>query len=141
MCIQSSFDAALNVYNPNSYICIDQSAFFERNEGAKIEMEIAQSPEVMQSNPEQLYMRKEIKEKSSQLLSSLSQEAQEIISIICDCPSDLIHLCKFEDLDKVDVPRIAKMLRKQWKDRLTVKEIMKEVFMFAKKVEEMENGN
>jgi hypothetical protein len=86
---------------------------------------------------EEMLIEMDLEEKKKVLLSSLSDEAKDIISIIQDCPEELKEVCLAGKLDKVSLPKLIALIRKQWRQRLVVREIFREVFSYATKIKEL----
>lgn len=140
----SAFDAAINVLDLNNYVFLDHLMELRDMSGSlatngkailidKIEVEICQS--VGFKSPEDIFLENEIKENKKRLFENLSEEAKQIVSIITDCPAELVDICSGGNLERVNIKKLAKKLRKQWRERLFVRKVLEEVYVYATKIE------
>jgi hypothetical protein len=127
-----TLDQAIMVYDLNNYLHIDHLADIENSNYREIERQMTE--EYGSYSPEDLVMEADIETKKKELFNSLSQEAQEIVNIISDCPKELSEICFAGNLEKVVMPKFMALIRKQWKQRLVVHQIFKEVFAYADKI-------
>lgn len=127
--------SALAVYDLNNFVSLNSLDNLEKKFVKEIEEEIAS-----QDNPESLLIEKDLDNKKEDLFKNLSQEAQEVISIIIDCPGELSEICFAGNLDNVYISRLMKLMRKQWGQRLIVCQIFKEVFSFATELRRINHG-
>lgn len=127
-----TFNQALIVYDLNNYLHIDHLALLENSNYKQIEKEMTETYNFY--SPEDLTIQSDIENKKEELFNSLSQEAKEIINIIIDCPKELSSICFANNTEKVMIPKLMKLMRKQWKERLIVQKKFKEVFNYANKI-------
>ncbi len=127
-----TFNQALIVYDLNNYLHIDHLALLENSNYREIERQMTE--EYDSYSPEDLTIQSDIENKKEELFNSLSQEAKEIINIIIDCPKELSSICFANNTEKVMIPKLMKLMRKQWKERLIVQKKFKEVFNYANKI-------
>ena len=142
----TAFDSAIAVYDINNYIFLDHLMSDEKSHHAhredrlsEVEKEIFENLEM--ATPEDIYRIKEFEEKKQSLYNRLSAEAKDVLDIITDCPQELSHLCLSGNPDKVSIDRLATFLRKQWRERNSVREILNEIFMYATKIRKLRNDN
>ena len=125
--MSTNFEKAYQAFNADNYISID--SFIKSEEGyfRNLEAELIDT-----DNPESLFAEKETIEKIISLYKSLSQEAKEIVTIIIDCPSDLLHIFALQDGSKrISIRKIETFIRKEWKERLIVRAVMEEILDFS----------
>jgi hypothetical protein len=127
-----TLDQAIMVYDLNNYLHIDHLAAIENSNYREIERQMTE--EYDSYSPEDLVMEADIENKKKELFNSLSQEAQEIVNIISDCPKELTSICFAGNTEKVVLSKFMSLIRKQWKQRLVVHQIFKEVFNYANKI-------
>lgn len=127
-----TFNQALIVYDLNNYLYIDHLAAMENSNYRKIERQMTE--EYDSYSPEDLVIEADIETQKKELFNSLSQEAQEIVNIIIDCPKELTEICFAGNLEKVVIPKFMTLIRRQWKQRLIVNQIFKEVFNYASRI-------
>jgi hypothetical protein len=87
---------------------------------------------VESDNPETIFLSNERRSMIQKTYDSLTDEAKQIIDIIFDAPNEMLELIGSPKTKKISKGRIATMLYKQWGDRKTAKEVMKELSNFAR---------
>lgn len=139
-----TLDQAIMVYDLNNYLYIDHLAAIENSNYREIERQMTE--EYDSYSPEDLVIEADIETQKKELFNSLSQEAQEIVNIISDCPKELSEICFAGNLERVVIPKFIKLIKKQWKigkewkQRLIVERLFKEVFSYANKIRTFNEG-
>jgi hypothetical protein len=124
--------ALIMMHNFNDSVDIDPFQTLETNDFRDIEKKI--SIELNIQDPESILIEKDMERNKEKLFDSLSDEAKDIIKIIIDCPEELKEICFAGKLDKVSIPRLLSLMRKQRKERKTVKTLFSEVVWYANKI-------
>jgi hypothetical protein len=140
-----TIQAALAAIDQNNYISLDEM-FFEdeiaehpqHSKWMEIQKEVATKYDAQ--TPESIYEEQDLQVKKATLFERLSAEAKQIVSIIIDCPAELTDICFAGQRDKVDIERLASLMRKQWGERLFVKKLFKEVTQYAVNIKKLNQG-
>lgn len=93
-------------------------------------------------NPEELFIRKNEEQIKEALFEKLSNEAKEIVSIILECPEDMKEICHRGNTSHgVSIVKLKSLMIRQWKEISAVKEVLREVTIYAKRIRAIEYGN
>lgn len=86
---------------------------------------------VFGEDPETLLLAKEKAEEKANAFNSLSDEAKQVINLVLNAPAEVLSVISSRKRHNITKKRIADMLQRQWKDRRSVNNVIREVEKYA----------
>jgi peroxiredoxin len=78
-----------------------------------------------------LLLAKEKAEEKANTFNSLSDEAKQVINLVLNAPAEVLSVISSRKRHNITKKRIADMLQRQWKDRRSVNNVIREVEKYA----------